>query len=472
MKTLSQVCGAGGATRIAGIASDSRRVAPGDLFLACAGAVSDGHDHVREAVRRGAAAVCSERPVDVAVPNVVLADLKARQGELAARFFDDPSASLTCIGVTGTDGKTSITHFCAALLPDAACIGTVGWGRPPKLCPSGLTTADAVTLQRRLRHLADVGCRHVALEASSHALDQGRVGAVRVAIGVFSNLSRDHLDYHGDMERYAAAKRRLFEMPTLSAAAINVDDPWGRSLAAELGIETLRYGAAADADISWSQLAYGRRGITGRWHSPWGDARLVLPLLGPFSVANAAAAAAAACLAGEPFAAVAERLGAVRPPPGRMQPVEPPDGAGPVAIIDYAHTPAALAAALAAVRRHFSGRLTCVFGCGGERDQGKRPLMAAAAERGADRVVVTSDNPRREPPGAIMDDILAGFARPAAVVQEVDRERAIALAIGAAGDRDVVLIAGKGHERHQEVAGARRPHDDRAAALAALAGGR
>ncbi len=467
-KTLQEVCGAGGAVPVTGIASDSRRVAPGDLFLACAGAVSDGHDHVAEAVCRGAVAVCSERRVPVPVPNVVMADLRVRQGELAARFFDDPSAGLTCIGVTGTNGKTSITHFCAALLPDAACIGTVGWGTPPDLCPSTLTTASAVTLQRRLRRLAARGCRHVALEASSHALDQGRVADMRIDIAVFSNLTRDHLDYHGDMAAYAAAKRKLFEMPTLSAAAINVDDPWGRALAAELAVETLRYGAAADADISWSDIAYGPRGITGRWRSPWGDAALQLPLYGPFSVANAAAAVAAACLAGEPFPAVVDRLASLRSPPGRMQRIEPPGGAGPVAIIDYAHTPAALAAALDATRHHFGGELVCVFGCGGERDRGKRALMAAAAERGADRVLVTSDNPRGEPPLAIIKDILAGFEQPADVICEADREAAIGLAIGAASAGDVVLIAGKGHERHQEVAQARLPHSDRAAVQAAF----
>lgn len=472
VKTLPEVCGTGPAVYISGVAGDSRRVAPGDLFLAVAGAASDGHHHVGEAVRRGAAAVCSERPVDSAVPNVVLPDLRRRQGELAARFFDDPSADLTCIGVTGTNGKTSISHFCAALLPNAACIGTVGWGTPRRLKPSELTTESAVTLQQRLHCLKLRGHRHVALEASSHALDQGRVAAVRIDIGVFSNLSRDHLDYHGDMARYAAAKRKLFEMESLTAAAINVDDAWGRRLAEGLNIHTLRYGAAPDADLSWSDIAYTRHGITGRWHSPWGQAALELPLYGDFAIANAAAAAAAACLAGEPFDAVAERLKGLASPPGRMERVVAPEGGDPTAIIDYAHTPAALAAALAATRRHFPGQIVCVFGCGGERDRGKRALMAEAAERGADRVVVTSDNPRGEPPAAIIADIEQGFERPGAVTFEPDRAAAIALAVGTAGDGDVVLVAGKGHERHLEVAGVRLPHSDRAAVEAAFAGER
>ena len=471
-KTLREVCGAGAEVRVSGIAGDSRRVAPGDLFLAVSGAVSDGHDHVAEAVRRGAVAVCSERPLDCAVPNVVLPDLRRRQGQLAARFFDDPSADLTCIGVTGTNGKTSITHFCTALLPNAACIGTVGWGTPPRLKPSELTTASAVMLQKRLRCLLSRGHRHVALEASSHALDQGRVADVHIDIGVFSNLSRDHLDYHGDMARYGAAKRKLFEMPTLKAAAINVDDDWGRRLADGLHIDTLRYGTVPDADLSWSEIAYQPHGITGRWHSPWGDAALELPLHGAFSIANAAAAAAAACLAGEPFAAVAERLTSLTAPSGRMERIAAPEGAGPTAIIDYAHTPAALAAALAATRRHFAGHIVCVFGCGGERDRGKRPLMAAAAEQGADRVIVTSDNPRGEPPDAILADIGQGFERPSDVIFEPDRATAIALAIGTAGEGDVVLVAGKGHERHQEVAGTRLPYSDHAAIEVAFAGQR
>lgn len=471
-KTLREVCGTGPALRISGIVSDSRRVAPGDLFLAVSGAVSDGHDHVGEAVRRGAAAVCSERPVDCAVPNVVLADLRQRQGQLAARFFNDPSAALTCIGVTGTNGKTSITHFCAALLPNAACIGTVGWGTPPRLKPSELTTASAVTLQKQLRCLKLRGHRHVALEASSHALDQGRVADVRIDIGVFSNLSRDHLDYHGDMARYGAAKRKLFEMPTLKAAVVNVDDPWGRRLAEALSIDTLRYGAAADADVSWSEIVYRPDGISGRWHTPWGQATLELPLHGAFSVANAAAAAAAACLAGEPFDAVAERLTGLTAPPGRMECIMAPGGMGATAIIDYAHTPAALTAALAATRSHFPGNLVCVFGCGGERDRGKRALMAAAAERGADRVIVTSDNPRGEPQEAIAADIERGFERPGAVTFEPHRGTAIALALSTTGADDVVLIAGKGHESHQEVAGALLPHSDRAAVEAAFAGER
>ena len=466
--SLREVCGAGPDVRITGIASDSRRVQPGDLFLACSGAASDGHDHAAAAVANGAAAICSERPLRAGVPNVVLPDLKARQGELAARFFNDPSAHLTCIGVTGTNGKTSIAWFCATLLPNAACIGTVGWGVPPHLEPSALTTESAVVTQARLHELRQRGCNTVAIEASSHALDQGRVKDVRFDIGVFSNLSRDHLDYHGTMSRYRAAKRKLFESPGLSAAAINTDDPWGPRLAAGLPVETIGYGAAPEADVSWRNLVWRPDGIVGEWRTPWGAAPLRLPLLGAFSLANAAAALTAACLAEAPLADVAARLGHLRSPPGRMQRLEAADGAAPTVIIDYAHTPAALCAALAATRRHCAGSLICVFGCGGERDRGKRALMGQVAERAADVVYLTSDNPRGEAPEAIMADALAGFEAPAAVRREVDRDAAIRLAIADAGGEDAVLIAGKGHESYQEIAGERRPHSDVDAARAAL----
>ena len=467
-RSLREICGVGPQLRITGIASDSRRVQPGDLFLACSGQASDGHDYAAAAVARGAAAICSERPLRASVPNVVLPDLKARQGELAARFFGDPSAHLTCIGVTGTNGKTSIAWFCATLLPNAACIGTVGWGAPPRLAPSALTTESAVVMQARLHDLRRDGCKHVAIEASSHALDQGRVADVRFDIGVFSNLSRDHLDYHGTMSRYRAAKRKLFDSPGLGAAVINLDDPWGPRLAADLPAEVISYGAAAAADVSWRNIVWQPDGIAGEWLTPWGNATFRLPLLGTFSLANAAAALAAACLAGAPLADVAKRLENLRSPPGRMQRLTEADGAGPAVIVDYAHTPAALCAALAAARRHCSGSLICVFGCGGERDRGKRALMGEVAERGADIVYLTSDNPRGEAPQAIMADALEGFEFPAAVSQEADRDAAIRLAVTRAGPADTVLIAGKGHENYQEIAGQRRPHSDVSTARAAL----
>ena len=469
-KSLRQLCGAGGDTVVRGLAIDSRRVRPGDLFLARAGAVHDGHEHAAEAVARGAVAVCSERPVRTGVPNVVLPDLRSRRGAIAARFFDDPSAALTCIGVTGTNGKTSIAWLCAAALDDTAIAGTLGWGRPPHLCPSRLTTADPVVLQERLRRLADRGVNCVALEASSHALDQGRVADVRFDVAVFSNLTRDHLDYHGTMDRYAAAKRRLFDAASLTAAIVNLDDPMGRELASTFPGETVTYGTAPDAAVSWSDIAWDARGIEGRWRSPWGGARFRLPLFGDFSLYNAAAALATAGALGARFDDTVARMAGVPPVPSRMQAI-PGGPGGPTVIVDFAHTPAALTAALAAARRHLTGSLTCVFGCGGDRDRGKRPLMAKAVEACADAIVLTSDNPRGEDPGVIIEDTLAGCERPDAVTIEADRARAVRLAIARGEAGDVVLIAGKGHEDYQEVAGTRIPYSDAEVAREALAAG-
>lgn len=468
-KSLQQLCGAGGDTVVTGLAVDSRRVTPGDLFLARAGALHDGHDHVPEAVAHGAVAVCSERPVTAGVPNVVLPELRRRLGAIAARFYDDPSAPLTCIGVTGTNGKTSIAWLCAATLDETAFVGTLGWGLPPHLCPTTLTTENPVVLQRRLRSLLDGGVARVAMEASSHALDQGRVADVRFDIAVLSNLTRDHLDYHGTMERYANAKRKLFQTPSLSAAVVNADDPLGQDLAGQPAVETITYGTAPDAAVSWSDLAWRPDGIEGRWRSPWGRSRFHLPLFGDFSVGNAAAALSTACLLGARIDDVVGRMASMPPVPGRMQPVAAPASGGPTVIVDYAHTPDALGAALAAARRHLPGALTCVFGCGGDRDRGKRPLMAATAEAAADTVVLTSDNPRGESPGAIIEDTLAGFDRPGDVTVEVDRARAVRLAIEGGGPGDVVLIAGKGHEDYQEVAGRRVPYSDVEAAREVLA---
>lgn len=481
-KSLRQVCGAGGDTIVTGLATDSRRVAPGDLFLARTGALHDAHEHVPEAVRRGAVAVCSERPVATTVPNVVIPDLQARLGGIAARFFDDPSAELTCIGVTGTNGKTSIAWLCAALLDDTACMGTLGWGLPPHLCPTALTTEDPVAVQRHLRRLADQRTQRVAMEASSHALDQGRVTDVRFDIAVFSNLTRDHLDYHVTMERYSMAKRKLFETPSLSAAVVNVDDPMGRRIARELSIETVGFGSSAAAAVSWSDIVRHLDGIEGRWRTPWGSAAFRLPLFGDFSIANAAAALASACLAGARFDDVVARMYDVPPVPGRMQRVPPTAASSsrqPTVIVDFAHTPDALSAALRAARRHLVGSggrhdttapapdrsaaartLTCVFGCGGDRDRGKRALMARVAEQDADAVVVTSDNPRGEAPNAIVRDIVAGFAAPRSVTVEVERARAVRLAIERAGPGDVILLAGKGHETYQEISGHRIPYND------------
>ena len=467
-RTLDQLLGAGGATTVTGITNDSRRVSRGDLFLACAGETDDGHRHVKDAIGRGAAAVCSERPVAACVPNVVISDLGTRQGEIAARYFGDPSAALTCIGVTGTNGKTSVAYQCASLLDDAAYMGTIGWGHISRLCRSRLTTEDAVTVQRRLGAVRGDGHRRVAMEVSSHALAQERVSAVHFDIAVLTNLTRDHLDYHGTMERYGAAKRRLFEMPSLGTVVVNLDDDFGRSLLADLEVEAIGYGQSPDAAVSWSDVGFHPHGIRGRWHTPWGDSRFWLPLYGEFSLYNAAATLSAVCVAGKPLRETVAEMRCMVPVPGRMQRVASSNCSRPTVFVDYAHTPAALSAALAAVRQHLGGRLTCVFGCGGDRDPGKRPMMAKAVEAGADAAIVTSDNPRTENPDAIIADIVRGFTSRGFHTVEPDRTTAVKLAIERAKPGEVVLVAGKGHEDFQDIAGQRIPYSDLRIAQAVL----
>ena len=446
---------------------DSRRVRPGDLFVACRGAAFDGHDFAAAAAAAGAAAVVSERAVDVDVPNVVVADAGERLGEFGRRFHGAPSAELAVVGVTGTNGKTTVAHQIAQLAPRAGYMGTLGWGMPPRLCRAELTTFDPISLQARLRALRDGGADTVALEASSHALHQGRVDAVDFAVGVFTNLSRDHLDYHGTMRAYADAKRRLFERP-LRFAVVHVDDALGSAIAKEprRGGELLSVGC--EAAVSWRDVGFASDGIRGAWRTPWGAADFHLPAhYGEFSVRNAACALAAVCALGMPLTDVVAGMARLPPVPGRMQRVS----AAPAVIVDYAHTPDGLRSALAAARAHLpaDGRLLLVFGCGGERDRGKRAQMARQAEAGADRVVATSDNPRGEDPERILDDVMRGFRAPSEVLRIVDRREAIAAALERAGPSDAVLIAGKGHETHQEIDGERLPFDDAAVVREILA---
>lgn len=449
------------ALTVAGLTSDSRRVRTGDLFIAVRGAAFDGHDFAAEAVAGGAVGVVSERQVQVAVPNVVVADVAGRLGELGRRFYQAPSRELEVIGVTGTNGKTTVAYNAARIGVAGAYIGTLGWGRPPALCPSTLTTADPIALQAELRTLKDGGIRRVALEVSSHALDQGRVDEVDFAIGVFTNLSRDHLDYHGAMLRYGAAKKKLFQR-RLGAAVVNVDDPLGVAIADELAaaagqVDVFRVGRKAA--VRWSDIAYGRDGIGGVWITPWGRRAFSLPtFFGEFSVYNAACALAASCALGTSLSDAVDAMARLAGVPGRMQIV----ARDPLVAVDYAHTPDALRAALAAARAHLApgGRVIVVFGCGGDRDPGKRAPMAQAAEAGADVVVATSDNPRREDPERILDQVMAGFRAVGAVLRIEDRRRAIATALNQATPSDLVLVAGKGHEEYQDIAGRKQPFSD------------
>ena len=451
------------ALEVTGIASDSRHVSEGDLFIAYRGREYDAVEFAEEAVRSGAIAVLADRPAirSSSVPWIVDRDASRIRGEIAARFFGDPSGSLECIAVTGTNGKTSVTHGCAQVIEDTACMGTLGFGTPPDLVATELTTDDPVEVQRQLRLLCDSGKERVAIEASSHALDQSRLDEVSIDIAVFTNLSRDHLDYHDSMANYAAAKRRLFERADVSAAVVNVDDEFGRSvvkLLEQRGIPTIRYGVRSHSDLSWNDLAFTPTGTEGKWLSSWGEYEFRLPWLGDFGVANAAAIFAIAHLSGADVQTTLTRMASMFCVPGRAD-VRSTNG-GPTVIVDYAHTPDGLLAVLRLVQRHYRGQITCVFGCGGDRDRGKRPLMAQAVQEFACSIYVTNDNPRFENPARIVDDILGGFSHLDRVRVELDRTRAIELAIRHASAEDVVVIAGKGHETYQHIGGRYVPHCD------------
>ena len=452
---------------VTGVSDDSRTAGAGDLFLAVQGAASDGHDHAEAAVRAGAVAVLAERDIPgLNAPQLVVDDLGRLRSAIADCIYGAPSAALTCVGVTGTNGKTSIACFIAELAGllgrAAGYMGTIGWGLPGELTPAALTTESAITVQKRLAAFRDQGLDWAVLEVSSHALDQHRVDAVSFDYAVFSNLSRDHLDYHRDFESYGRAKAHLFRFPDLDAAFINLDDGFGRQLAAGLegALTVVGYGLSPDASVRWSGLEYHAGGVRGRFHTPWGEADFDLPLYGDFSVANAAAALGVLCHSGAGLEPVVDAMRRLSPVPGRMEFFP----GRPTLVVDYAHTPDALAKMLAACRPHLDGQLICICGCGGDRDRGKRPEMAAAACAGADRVCFTSDNPRSEDPAAIIDDMLPGVPDGMSVEVRVDRREAIEAAVRSAGPGDMVVIAGKGHEDYQEIKGQKLPFDDRAIA--------
>ncbi|WP_295363738.1 UDP-N-acetylmuramoyl-L-alanyl-D-glutamate--2,6-diaminopimelate ligase [Arenimonas sp.] len=456
---------------LTGLAADSRELRPGYAFVALAGASTHGLRHAAQAEAAGASAILFEPPAPegLALPANAIAvpGLRARQGELADRFYGSPSRQAQVVGVTGTNGKTSTVQLLAQALhlsgATAGTIGTLGAGLHGALVPGERTTPDVIAVHRLLAGMRDQGASHVAMEVSSHALEQGRVDAVAFRVAVFTNLTRDHLDFHGTMEAYGAAKARLFAWPTLQAVVLNLDDAFGAGLATGIaeGVDVIGVSARghAGARLRAEAVRLVPQGL--RFDLVEGDQRLAVasPLLGRFNVDNLLAVAGALRALGWPLAEVAAMLPRLSPVGGRMSRVGGEAGL-PLVVVDYAHTPDALGQALASLREHTPGRLSCVFGCGGERDAGKRPQMAAIAEAGADRVIVTDDNPRREDGDAIVAGILAGFRDAAAVTVQRDRARAIALALEGAGAGDVVLVAGKGHEPYQEVAGVKHPFDD------------
>jgi UDP-N-acetylmuramoyl-L-alanyl-D-glutamate--2,6-diaminopimelate ligase len=464
------------------ITADSRDVHPGDAFAAYPGAVADGRAFIGDALGRGAGAVLWEpagfRWNDAwQVPEQPVPRLRERLSAIAAFVFGHPSQALWTIGVTGTNGKTSCTHWIAQCL--AACgrragvLGTLGNGLVGALVPAPRTTADAAGLQEALADLRRAGADVVAMEVSSHGLDQHRVDAVAFDVALFTNLTRDHLDYHGTMEAYGAAKARLFRWPGLAASVINADDAFGATLAAEAkrhGRSCLTYGTGA-ADIRATEIVEDAEGIRCVVETPAGRGELAAPVVGSFNLANLLGCLGVLLASGVALPDALAALSRVEPPAGRMQRLG--GGDAPLVVVDYAHTPDALQKVLAALRPAVApgAQLACVFGCGGDRDPGKRPAMGRIAATLADRVVITSDNPRSEDPAAIADAVAAG-ARAAGAAPwsvELDRGAAIATAVADARHGDVVLIAGKGHETTQEARGERVHFSDAEAAAAALA---
>ncbi len=463
---------------------DSRAVQPGDAFVALAGRTTHGLDHVGEAVARGASAVIwdptegRELPsLPPAVTAVSVPGLKPELGDVADRFYGEPSAEAEVAGITGTNGKTTCAWLYAVCRgADGGYLGTLGQGRPPALAATSHTTMDAVSVHRALRALVDAGATRIAMEVSSHALDQDRVAGVRMPLGAFTNLTRDHLDYHGTMAAYGAAKERLFHSRGVAHAVVNVGDVFGRELAARLapGIELTRVevGAAPPAAgrfVVASRVDCHDTGLelAGATHA--GPFRLRSPLFGAFNAENLLVVLGLLLAADVPQGDALEALAAARPPPGRLETFEL-GARGPTLVVDYAHSPDSLTKALAVLRAHTRGSLWCVFGCGGDRDSGKRPLMAAAAEAGADRLVVTDDNPRSEDPDRIVAMITAALTGRVPAHVERDREAAIRGAAAAARPGDVILVAGKGHEDYQIYGSERRAYSDRDVARA-LAGG-
>jgi UDP-N-acetylmuramoyl-L-alanyl-D-glutamate--2,6-diaminopimelate ligase len=459
---------------VAELVNNSRKAMPGTVFAAYPGETRDGRDFIAQAVAQRVDGVLWEADhyqwdPALDVPNAGVPGLKTRIGEIAAHVYGEPSRALHMVGVTGTNGKTSVAHWVAQAFTQlgrkTAIIGTVGNGFPDALTPALNTTPDAIDLQQRLALYRRQGAAACAMEVSSHGLAQGRLNGTTFNVAVLTNLSRDHLDYHGDMDSYADAKARLFSWPGLEWVVVNVDDAFGQRLEAETRpARVAGYGFQRGAVVG-EKLRLSQAGLHLAVHTDWGNAEIDAPLLGRFNATNLLAVLATLLVSGVKLDDACQALAHIAPPPGRMQTLG--GNAHPLVVVDYAHTPDALEKVLATLREIAGGgRLICVFGCGGNRDKGKRPLMGQAAAAGADEVWITSDNPRNEDPRHIIDDILAGAGSKPRV--EPDRARAIFEAIGGAHHGDVVVIAGKGHEDYQEVAGARLPFSDVAVARKAL----
>lgn len=460
---------------ISGLALDSRQVQPGHVFFAIKGIQSDGRQYIDKALSQGAKAVLmdAETPEQSlkwqsGIPLIPIYQLSKKLGKMAARFYGQPAKALRMIGVTGTSGKTSCTHFFAQALQElhipCGIIGTLGSGFYGALGEAGLTTPDAVTLQATLQQFVNQQAKAAAMEVSSHSIDQGRINSIEFDIGIFTNLTQDHLDYHGDMPVYAAVKRRFLAEELTRHIILNADDTYGNIWIKELSKTkpVFAYGLQQpDSDVPFvnaHSIALTGKGITAGIQSPWGEGVLQVPLIGQFNLSNSLAVLTALCVYGVSFNDALSCLTRLKTVPGRMQTLG--GGRHPLVVVDYAHKPDALEKVLQALRMHTKGKLICVFGCGGERDKTKRPVMAKAAEKWADKIIVTNDNPRHENPEEIVRDIMQGFAHTECVSIELNRSKAIKNGIQCAAAQDCVLIAGKGAEHYQQFGDEKFPFDD------------
>jgi UDP-N-acetylmuramoyl-L-alanyl-D-glutamate--2,6-diaminopimelate ligase len=456
---------------VADLSLDSRAVIPGAMFVAIAGLRSHGLQFAAEAIANGASVIAFEPTSDMQLPQtsgnvcmVAVPELRRALGAIADRFFDCPSAAMNIVGVTGTNGKTTSAYLLPAALAtlkkSAGYAGTLGYGHIGGLKESAHTTADCITVHRQLAAMRDAGDRYVGMEVSSHALDQGRIDGVRVHSALFTNLTRDHLDYHGTIEAYGAAKERLFHRDGLRHSVINANDEFGRAMIARVMTRDARapltayatnetYSRLGDRQLFATRIELAASGVQISIDGSWGRGLLNSRLIGGFNAENLLGVLAVLLGLDVPLTQAIRALEQCNAPPGRMETVTAPSK--PLVVIDYAHTPDAVSKALQTARAHTKGRLVCVFGCGGDRDAGKRPLMGEIAEQQADVVILTDDNPRMEDADAIIADILQGLSNPAAAIVERDRAKAIARAIAAASVDDLVLIAGKGHEDYQIV---------------------
>ncbi|MBL0610653.1 UDP-N-acetylmuramoyl-L-alanyl-D-glutamate--2,6-diaminopimelate ligase [Aeromonas jandaei] len=459
---------------------DSRRVGPGSLFVAIRGHQVDGRQFIEQAVTQGATAVVFEEDGEfiapaVSVPCIGMRDLPAHLSALAGSFYDQPAKKLELVGITGTNGKSTtallVANWRTLLGGKAGVMGTIGNGLFGNLIEAENTTGSAIQVQANLAALQEQGADLVAMEVSSHGLVQHRVAALPFAAAVFTNLSRDHLDYHGTMEAYGAAKEQLLQLVDEPNAVINRDDELGAKwlekypLAVAFGVNGPIENHSG-RQLTAQQLDFHQQGFRAQINSNWGNGVLSAPLLGRFNVSNVLAAMGVMLVLGYDFDELLATAPKLQPVTGRMECFG--GGDAPLAVVDYAHTPDALDKALQALRVHCKGQLWCLVGCGGDRDRGKRPMMAAMAEQYADRVILTDDNPRTEEPARIMADMVAGLRDPAAVQVEHDRVKAINLAIRQASKQDIILVAGKGHEDYQIIGTDKRHYSDRETVAAAL----